>query len=51
MIKATAHRLIADCLQWEQMGAWREPYMTAKFIEMSQAMLRVARYVRTGSLG
>lgn len=48
MIKATAHRLIADCLQWEAIVAGGEP-VPAKFIEMSAAMLRVARYIRTGA--
>ena len=46
---ATAYQLISDCRQWEQVAASGVP-VPERFAEMSQAMLRVATYIRTGKL-
>lgn len=49
MIKHTAYQLIADCLKWEaNFGA--DEKVPERFAEMSKAMCRVARYIRTGKL-
>ena len=44
---ATAYQLIGDCRQWGQVAASGMP-IPERFAEMSQAMLRVATYIRTG---
>lgn len=46
---ATAYQLIGDCRQWEQVAASGTP-IPAHFAVMSQAMLRVAAYIRSGKL-
>lgn len=50
MIKLTAYQFIQDCLTWEA-NFGDDPKVPERFAEMSKAMCRVARYVRTGTLG
>lgn len=50
MIKLTAYQFIQDCLTWEA-NFGDDPKVPERFAEMSKAMCRVARYVRTGKLG
>lgn len=47
MIQKTAYQMIEDCLKWEANFADRED-VPERFREMSAAMCRVARYIRTG---
>lgn len=49
MIKHTAYQLIEDCLKWEAHFS-EDENVPERFAEMSAAMCRVARYVRTGKL-
>jgi len=48
-IIATARQLLNDCLRWETVAT--DAPIPERFAEMSHAMLRVARFVRTGTLG